>query len=363
MKYTKNRFWRLFSWSLIICFLAIGASESYFNIAKPSQYQLDPELGWTLKPNFMRNLKQLSLDGKSYPVSFSTNENGLRTHGDLRSATTKILVLGDSHTAENYVSNKDMWYSIMADRLNAAQGLLGKEYFVWAGGGGGWGSYQELLLLRRLLKQVRPDIFVLQFCENDFVNNHKQWESMSIVRSQKYRRPYLGSMEIPSFSDDWSSTFWRNSVLGASRTFNFFDILTQIVQSKYYGGFGPALDKEVQARYKRESIAITQIIINQMRTELGSTPAYMVTCSANETNNDWISIARAAGFIPLPQGFDVLHSYVQQDIASMLQKKSFDSKGSVLHADGGHLNSRGNYEYGVATADALIPYLRQAKQK
>ena len=39
-----------------------------------------------------------------------------------------------------------MWYSVMVDRLNATQDLLGKEYFVWAGGGGGWGSYQELLL-------------------------------------------------------------------------------------------------------------------------------------------------------------------------------------------------------------------------
>jgi len=363
MKQSKNRFLRLFGWSLAICLLAIGASEYFFNIAKPSQYQLDPELGWTLKPNFRRNLMQLSLDGKSYPVSFSTDENGLRTHGDLESAKTKILVLGDSHTAENYVSNGDMWYSVMADRLNATPGLLDKEYFVWAGGGGGWGSYQELLLLKRLLKQVRPDIFILQFCENDFVNNHKQWESISIVRSQKYRRPYQDSMGMPSFSDDWNSMLWRNPILGASRTFNFFDILTQIGQSKYYGGFGPTLDKETQVRYSKESIAITQKIINQMRTELGSIPAFMVTCGSNEVNNDWIAIAKKGGFTPLPQVFDVLHPYVRGDVHSMLEKKPFHPEGSFLHADAGHLNSRGNFEYGVAAADALIPYFHQAKKK
>jgi hypothetical protein len=251
----------------------------------------------------------------------------------------------------------------MVDRLNAASGLPGKEYFVWAGGGGGWGSYQELLLLKRLLKQVKPDIFILQFCDNDFVNNHRQWESISIVRSQKYRRPYMDANGQTSFSNDWASAFWRNPVLGASRTFNFFDILTQIAQSKYYGGFGPTLGNDVQANYTQESRVITQNIINAMRDELSGTPAYMVTCSANEVNNDWLKIAKDAGFIPLPQGFDAMHSLVQQDIASMLQKKPFDQKGSYLHADGGHLNPRGNDAYGVATADALIPYLRQAKTK
>jgi hypothetical protein len=362
MKQTKNRFWRLFGWLLALCLLVIGTSEYFFNTTKPSQYQLDPELGWTLKPNFMRNLTQSSLDGKSYSVSFSTNENGLRTHGDLSGAKTKILVLGDSHTAENYVSNNAMWYSVMVDRLNATQDLLGKEYFVWAGGGGGWGSYQELLLLKRLLRQVRPDIFILQFCENDFVNNHKEWESISIVRSQKYRRPYLDSNGTPSFSDEWKSPLWRNPVLGGSRTFNFIDILTQIGQSKYYGGFGPALDKEVLARYKKESIAITQKIISQMRAELGSIPAFMVSCSSNEVNNDWIAIAKEGGFIPLPQVFDALHPYVRGDVQSMVEKKPFHPEGSFLHADAGHLSARGNFEYGVVTADALIPYLRQDKK-
>ncbi len=362
MNHSKKRFWRSLVWSLAICLLAIGISEYFFNTTKPSQYQLDPELGWTLKPNFMRNLTQSSLDGKSYSVSFSTNENGLRTHGDLSSAKTKILVLGDSHTAENYVSNNAMWYSVMVERLNATQNLLGKEYFVWAGGGGGWGSYQELLLLRRLLKQVRPDIFILQFCENDFVNNHKEWESISIVRSQKYRRPYLDSNGTTSFSDEWKSTLWRNPVLGGSRTFNFIDILTQIGQSKYYGGFAPALDKEVLARYKKESIAITKKIISQMRIELGSIPAFMVSCSTDEINNEWLNIARNAGFIPLPQGLDTIYPLVQRDVASMLQKNPFYQGGSYLHADGGHLNLRGNFEYGVATADALIPYLLQAKK-
>lgn len=320
MKQSKNRFRRVFVWSLAILLLIVIVIECFFNLSRPSQYQLDSELGWTLKPNFSRNLTQLSLDGKNYPVIFSTNENGLRIHGDLKKAKTKILVLGDSHTAENYVSDSDMWYSVMVDRLNAATGLPGKEYFVWAGGGGGWGSYQELLLLKRLLKEVVPDIFILQFCDNDFVNNHQQWESISIVRSQKLRRPYLDANGQSSFSTDWSSAIWRNQFLGASRTFNFFDILTQIAQSKYYGGFSPSIDKDMLANYTQESRVITQNILTAMRRELGKTPAYMVTCSANEINNDWLKIARNAGFIPLPQGFEGMHSFVQQDIASMLQK-------------------------------------------
>ena len=363
MKQSKNRVRRVFTWLIAILLVVIAASECFFNLTRPSQYQLDPELGWTLKLNFFRNLTQKSLDGKNYSVTFSTDENGLRTHGDLKNAKIKILVLGDSHTAENYVSDNEMWYSVMVDRLNSIAGFPGKEYFVWAGGGGGWGSYQELLLLRRLLKQIRPDIFVLQFCSNDFVNNHKQWESVSIVRSQKFRRPYLDIDGQVSFSDDWSSLFWRHSILGASRAFNFFDILIQIGQSKYYGGFGPTLDKETQLRYSKESISITQKIITQMRNELGSIPAFMVTCSSTEVNNDWIDIAKKGGFTPLPQAFDLMHSYVRGDVYSMLEKKSFHPEGSFLHADAGHLNPRGNFEYGVATADALIPFLRQANKE
>ena len=90
MKQSKNRSGRIFGWSLAILLLVIAAIECFFNLSRPSQYQLDPELGWTLKPNFSRNLTQQSLDGKNYPVTFSTDEKGLRTYGDLKTAKTKM---------------------------------------------------------------------------------------------------------------------------------------------------------------------------------------------------------------------------------------------------------------------------------
>ena len=54
----------------------------------------------------------------------------------------------------------------------------------------GWGTYQSLLLARDLSKILKPDMFILQFCHNDYMNNLYEWERHSLHRNQFFRRPY-----------------------------------------------------------------------------------------------------------------------------------------------------------------------------
>ena len=58
-------------------------------------------------------------------------------------------------------------------------------------GGGGYGTLQQYLLIKKYFDEIKPTIIIHQFCENDFENNTKQIEKNSILYSQYYFRPYL----------------------------------------------------------------------------------------------------------------------------------------------------------------------------
>lgn len=328
---------------ILVAFIMLAGVEIWLNVYRPLPFRLDAELGWTLKPYFFRPYRLKSLDGSEYSASFSTDEMGLRTHGSINSAKIKILALGDSFTADIFAGNQEMWFSVTADKLEKGIGLKKGEVFVWAGGGGGYGTYQNVLLLKRLLKSIQPDILILQFCENDFENNHKDWENSSIVRAQKYRRPYATINGHAVFSGDVLASLYRTPVVGELRLLNFLDGLITGVQYKYYKGYRPKLEPSVQARFITESVKITSGLLSSMRKELGQTPALMVNCSSDpgEPNQHWMDIGRTAGFTPTSEPSD----RVLREIRA----------GKVLnYIDGAHFNINGNHVFGEAVADELM---------
>ena len=85
-------------------------------------------------PDFHRQFVQTTLGGRKYLVSYATNGSGLRIFGTNDRAPVRILVLGDSFTAEQYASNDRMWYAKMTERLAERTHRPLRDFYVLAGG-------------------------------------------------------------------------------------------------------------------------------------------------------------------------------------------------------------------------------------
>jgi lysophospholipase L1-like esterase len=122
---------------------------------------------------------------------------GRRIDGDLGTTKRRLLVVGDSITDGLGVPPRDMYYSIVAAQL-------GLEVFAY--GGPGYGTLQEVLVIERLIPEIRPSVVLLQVSANDFVNNALTMEQASLTNWNGMTRPYLAGDRIvlayPGFMPD-----------------------------------------------------------------------------------------------------------------------------------------------------------------
>jgi lysophospholipase L1-like esterase len=283
------------------------------------------------------------LGGQRYVADFATNREGFRVFGSNAKAPFRILVLGDSFTADPYGSDDKMWYGKMAERLAAHMHRPQRDFYVLAGGGGGWGTYQELLLSQRIAHTVKPNLFVLQFCSNDFQNNSYEWESKSVTRGQWMRRPFWNPLTGKTRYAPGILPILYRSVLGETRLFSRTDSVMAGIQFKRYGGYFEPLPPDVTAKYERDSIALTRLLLTKLRQEYNGIPAVMVNCDGDESgpNKRWANLARDAGFIPLAGPSDFLRSLKDPE------------RKTVLNSDGSHLSNVGNQRYGAIAGDEL----------
>ena len=331
-------------------FFLLLLAELYGIYTSQSVYQMDELYGWKLKEGVSVNLVQKSLDGSAYNVSFKTDSNGMRTFGS-QSAKIKILVLGDSFTADPFASNEKMWYSKAVENMALELKRPQSDFFVAATGGGGWGNYQNLLLADEIKKKkFVPDLFIFQFCGNDFENNVYEWERTGIARSQFMRRPYAKIYEgklVTFYADHPFAPLYR-SVFGQSKVFNQLDGILQGLQFKHYGGYGPQLQEDVLALYELRSLSLTSLILSELREKFNGIPSVMVNCteSGKGPNAKWAEVAESVGFMPLTKPSVFLSSTDRKENASM------------FHMDGGHWSEIGNQRYGEIVAKEVVSLIR-----
>ena len=206
---------------------------------------------------------------------------------------------------------------------------------VWAGGSGGFGTLQELILAKRIKKVFKPDILILQFCSNDFYDNHLQWESATFLRQLYLRRPYMNTEGKIEFSQDLLAPIYRSYLFANSRLINKLDSYINFIEFRYYGGYQKNISPDLVNRYEEESTKITQSLLLELGNEFPNIPKVMVNCSANQEglNSQWQTLAKNAGFTPILQPTEII-------------KEHLLSGKDLLHADGGHWNQAGNKLYG-----------------
>lgn len=335
--------WSIYTLALLLILIAIYEIGS--RLWRTETYEGDAVLGWRLKPGVKATFKMRDANGAAYVAEFATDSLGLRTYGSMASGTTNVLAVGDSFTADQYSGNQDMWFSVMGSAL---EGKLGKKFFVGATGGAGYGTYQELLLAQRLAKSFVPDFFIVQFCANDFFNNHLEWESSGIVASQFYRRPYF-TEQGPVYVQGGLATLFR-SPIGRSRFIAKITGIAEGIAFKHYGDYVPTLDRELDDKYQHESILITQKVLAKLRMVFPSSRAFIVNCSVS-TERTWAP-NKAFTEIATSAGFTILER-------PPLALAEGQNGGLVVrHADGGHLNPLGNRIFGEAVAEQLLNALQ-----
>ncbi len=137
-----------------------------------SLYTSDPDLGWALRPNAEGwNVS----DGKQY---IRINSDGMR---DKERSVPKsphsfrIAVLGDSVTEARQVALEDTFPSRLERQLAHCPSMQGRTVEVLNFGVPGYGTAQELLMLRGKARKYRPDLVLLEFYfGNDLSDNLRE---------------------------------------------------------------------------------------------------------------------------------------------------------------------------------------------
>jgi lysophospholipase L1-like esterase len=318
---------------IVILFLGL---ELYLKYTKPSPYLYDPELGWSVKKNFRHKYKEKDFYGDRYDSLFETNDLGARSfiwksYLNKSNQPLKILVVGDSFTMDPYVSNKEMWFSVLANKIG---NNLGRDVEVMAFGGGAYGTLQQLLLLRRnkqVIDNFSPNMFVFQFCSNDFSNNSFAIEKANFSLSQYMRRPYLVNDQIYYYNGFFSYFFQKNILTRDSRIFAKAIFLYEFFVKKYY----PFNNNLIDSYVINESNIITQKLLTKIRNLYPNTESYIFSCSndQSELNKNWKVLAKKSKFVVLNASSD------------FIDKASSDNK-KIFYKDGGHLNKLGNLYWG-----------------
>ncbi|MBE9184980.1 SGNH/GDSL hydrolase family protein [Microcoleus sp. LEGE 07076] len=135
----------------------------------------DQNLGWKLKPGASGEWKG---EGESF---VQVNSQGLRDREHTKAKppnTLRVAVLGDSFTEAIHVPIEQTFWSKLERKLGNCEAVKGrKNVEVINFGVQGYGTAQELIMLRKKVWDYNPDIVVLAFfIGNDIINNSPKLE-------------------------------------------------------------------------------------------------------------------------------------------------------------------------------------------
>jgi lysophospholipase L1-like esterase len=312
--------------TLIIIITAI-LIELYFNAFRPNYHAFDENLGWKMKKNFNFSYKQKDFYNNSYLVNFTTNEEGLRPFGNENKEGKKILILGDSFTMDPYASNNDMWYAVLANELSKDK----INYYGYAAGAGGYGTFQQFILLGEIKKKLTPDIFILQFCSNDYMNNHYDWERTEGAMGQYIRRPYFGINDTLIKKKNIFYSIINSKKISELKIVNILIFQLSNLNHKI---FNKKQDLEKINTFKNQANFITLELLIRIRSIYPNTRAYIINCDSNDEKTEiFKNLVLKSNFILIPTG------------EKMKQYKL--NKKKIFYKDGSHYNTLGNKLLGL----------------
>lgn len=161
--------------ALVCVFVSLAGCEIALRLLghrySGSTFRADPLLGWSLRPNAG------AWEADEGVAWSKINSHGYRDRERTLSKAQnvyRVAVLGDSCTEARQVAQDKTFTALAEEELNRRHWFGEGEVEVLNFGIGGFGTGQELLLLRERVWKFSPDLIVLQFYSgNDLFNNHR----------------------------------------------------------------------------------------------------------------------------------------------------------------------------------------------
>jgi hypothetical protein len=146
----------------------------------------DPATGYRLKPG-----ARVRFATSEFDTEIAINSSGVRDDEEIGPKAPderRILILGDSLVLSVQVPFHQTFGELLERRLNASQPSL--RYRVINGGVQGYGPVEELLHLRRLIREVQPDLVI----ETLFVGNDAEEAVTSAAKLTGGRQPSVDAL-------------------------------------------------------------------------------------------------------------------------------------------------------------------------
>jgi hypothetical protein len=229
-----------------------------------SYYVIDPELGWALRPG-ARGV--YTTEGEA---EVRINAQGMRDdrvfERSRKPGVKRIAVLGDSFAEAMQVDVSKTFAALLEKRTGAEVMNFGVQ---------GYGTAQQLLQWRRVVRGYSPDATVLLFYTgNDIYNNHR-----ALNPTNADAAPYFvmrnGKMELqPALA---APSAWRELWAGAAE----WIYLVRFVAENYYKYTRRAVKRnlpedymdrliyrEPESREMREAWEVTERLLEKMAAEI-----------------------------------------------------------------------------------------------
>lgn len=297
---------------------------------RPGIYRADPELGWTLLPDYRG--AHMEHDAE---VPVTTNPDGWRGppwDAARAGAALRVLALGDSCTLGRGVKDDETWPALLEARLRAK----GLDAAVWNGGVPGYDTVAEARLLRRLGPLVRPQVVVVLWLPNDVT---EPWEparaKFQVVDGQLVD-------DLPKYLE------WKGKIdhqgLHRSALYRFVNTRLKLLGSARFDWKG-GLSVEQMA----PSLAALRDIAEQCRS-LGARPILAALPRQEEVEDPGTSIEHHARLLEAAKGM----GFATLDLPSTWRAGG-KVEGRFLADDTVHLTGAGYREVADALVELVAP--------
>jgi hypothetical protein len=296
---------------------------------------IDTRMGWRAAFNYRYDGPRSNVDGTTYEVHVTSDDQGFRMFGDPGSRRPKIFVVGDSFTQAVQVSDSATYFAIIGRDLGAE---------IFAYGVGGHGSLQKYLALDEYIDRIRPDLLVWQYCSNNFVKTSFELESQSVLNNNRLVRPYLEGDQVvyrlPVADPLGLRTFWglkSRALYAVLSRWDSYDTAQHAASS-----IETTIQQEGLALPAfRQAVETTDRIMGMVRARVGSLPIVAFNCDDSEPY--------AQAWEAISARYDI-HFF--RDVAQSLGDA--EALGQMIRVTDGHWNETGDR----LIAMALEPHVR-----
>ena len=299
---------------------------------------IDADLGWKNTEYFSAEKILADAKGNEYIARVNSSKYGFKVFGN-NNSDNRVLIVGDSFTDANEVSNNKTFWGILADNFKNL------NFYVY--GCGGYGNLQEYMIIDRYIDEIKPQFLLLQLSPNDFINNDYSLECNSYSNNNGLRRPYINSAGTIFYNNPKHLRLLPEFLIENSRLFYLFNYKVEVLY--YLLKQNQSVEKDIErmgAAHEgfRQSAELTKIIMQKIKDRAPGVKIYVFCVDSKQPYYDeFKQLAKSEGFTfidGIPQAVEFA-----------------ENSGHVTRAaDKGHWNELGHKIAGEKISEYFLNY-------